>query len=352
MQVNDHIETTTGPWLDLRSDTVTHPTDKMRRAMALAPVGDDVYGDDLTTLALERSAAEIFQKEAALFVPSGTFGNQLALMTHCRRGDEVIVGEDAHIVIHEVGAAAVLAGVNLKTLPTNRGHMAPEAISRAVRTDDIHYPETGLICLENAHGCGAVLSEAYMAEVYALAKTHGIPLHVDGARIFNAAAANNTSVAKLAAHCDTINVCLSKGLCAPVGSLLIGPKAFIQRARKLRKLMGGGMRQTGILAAAGMIAIEEMGNRLMADHKRAEAMTELLATYGDIEVLRDFRDINMVFFKLPASKISEADFVEGMKAQGIKINGMEDGIYRFVTHYWITDTSLERLKTALDLLLR
>lgn len=338
-------------WVDLRSDTVTWPTDAMRRAMMTADVGDDVYGDDSTTQLLEQRAAALFGKEAALLVPSGTFGNQLAIMTHCRRGDEVIVGSDAHIVVHEVGAASVLSGVQLRMLPSELGKIPVEAIRRAIRGEDIHYPDTGLICLENAHGCGAVLPEAYMREVYSLARERGIPLHVDGARIFNAAAALGVGVDQLARHCDTINVCLSKGLCAPVGSLLVGPKAFIARARKLRKLMGGGMRQTGMLAAAGLIAIEEMAGRLVEDHQRAAAMAEILARFKEIEVLWDFRDINMVFFKLPEAVITEADFVQGLMDRGIKVNGSEDGIYRFVTHYWVDDAALMQLEKALGELL-
>ena len=337
--------------IDFRSDTVTQPTEAMRNAMANAIVGDDVYGDDSTTTELERYAAQLFGKEAALFVPSGTFGNQLALMTHCRRGDEVIVGQDAHIVVHEVGGAAVLAGVQLRMLPTTRGAMAIGAIKQAIRGSDIHYPDTGLICLENAHGCGAVLPLDYMASVSELAKAHGIPVHLDGARIFNAAVALNTTVDQLAQYCDSVNVCLSKGLCAPIGSLLIGSERFIERARKFRKLMGGGMRQTGILAAAGKIAVEEMWKRLGEDHLRASRMADILQSYSDIEVLYDYRDINMVFFKLSEAVISEVEFVKYLESAGITVNGMEDGMYRFVTHYWIDDGDLLILDSALNNLL-
>ncbi len=338
-------------FIDLRSDTVTHPTEAMRVAMAQAHVGDDVYGDDLCTSELEVLAATMFGKEAALFVPSGTFGNQLALMTHCRRGDEVIVGEDAHIVVHEVGGAAVLAGVQLRMLPTARGEMAIGAIESAIRGVDIHYPDTGLICLENAHGCGAVLSVDYMKAVHRLAKDRNIPIHLDGARIFNAATALNVSVKELSQYCDSINVCLSKGLCAPIGSLLVGNQTFIDHARKFRKLMGGGMRQTGILAAAGRIALEEMSKRLHEDHERAHRMAIMLDTFESIEVLWQFRDINMVFFRLPTTVISENDFVLGLESKGIKVNGMEDGVYRFVTHYWIDDDDIQALQIALAELL-
>ena len=213
--------------IDIRSDTVTHPTEAMRSAMASALVGDDVYGDDLTTIELEKKAAEILNKEAALFVPSGTFGNQLAILTHTRRGDEIILGHDSHILMHEVGGAAVIAGVQLRSITTEYGSMNPDALHGLIRTQDIHYPDTGLICLENAHGSGRVVPLENMKAVYSLAKTKGIPLHLDGARIFNAATSLEVEAKEITAYCDSANICLSKGLCAPIGSILVGSHDFI-----------------------------------------------------------------------------------------------------------------------------
>lgn len=337
--------------IDLRSDTVTQPTKAMRQAMFEAPVGDDVYGDDLTTIELETYAAALFGKEAALFVPSGTFGNQLALLTHTKRGDEVILGEDAHIVVHEVGAASVIAGVQLKTISSNNGTLSPEAVQKAIRQNDIHYPQTGLICLENAHGCGRVISIENMAQIHKIGKANGIPLHLDGARIFNAATRLGVSPFEIAKHCDTLNVCLSKGLCAPVGSILLGSAYFIEKARKNRKLMGGGMRQTGILAAAGLIALKEMPACLDKDHQLADLLAETLSQFDGIQVEWSQRDINMVFFSLSETRIKEDDFINGLKELGFLVNGMEDGLYRFVTHHWVSADDIKNLGLALNKLL-
>ncbi|HBD65179.1 MAG TPA: threonine aldolase, partial [Clostridiales bacterium] len=270
-------------YIDLRSDTVTMPTDEMRQAIANAEVGDDVYGDDPTINKLEKLAAEKVGKEAALFVPSGTFGNQLAILTHTRRGQEIIVGVNNHIVLHEVGASAVIAGVQLRTLETKNGTMNPADVENAIRVDDIHEPETGLICVEEAHGCGAVVPLSALNEIKKIGEKHGIPVHMDGARIFNAAVSLGVDVKEVAACCDTLMFCLSKGLAAPAGSMVAGSKAFIDRARKYRKLMGGGMRQVGLLAAAGIIALEKMTERLGEDHENAKYMAERLSEIPGIE---------------------------------------------------------------------
>lgn len=285
-------------FIDLRSDTVTMPTDEMRQAIANAEVGDDVYGDDPTVNKLEKLAAEKVGKEAALFVPSGTFGNQLAIITHTRRGQEVIVGKDNHIVLHEVGASAVIAGVQLRTLETLNGVMSPKDVKNAIRPDDIHEPETGLICVENAHGCGAVVPMSTLKEIKEIAESNSIPVHMDGARIFNAAAALGVDAREVAACCDSVMFCLSKGLAAPAGSMLAGSREFIGRARKYRKLMGGGMRQIGILAAAGIIALEKMTDRLNEDHENAKYLAEELSKLPGVHVMRDRLDIDMVFFKM------------------------------------------------------
>lgn len=319
-------------YIDLRSDTVTMPTEEMRQAMANAEVGDDVYGDDPTINKLEKLAAEKVGKEAAIFVPSGTFGNQLALFTHTRRGQEVIIGKNNHIVVHEVGASAVIAGVQLRTLETINGVMNPKDVEKAIRVDDIHEPETGLICVEEAHGCGAVVPLETLKQIKKIAEKHSIPVHMDGARIFNAAVSLGVDAKEVAACCDTVMFCLSKGLSAPAGSMLAGSKAFIDKARKNRKLMGGGMRQVGILAAAGIIALEKMTARLHEDHENAKYMAEKLSEIPGVEVIKERMDIDMVFFTMGEDVIPEKVLVEKFLEKNIKINGSEDGEYRFVAH--------------------
>ncbi len=339
------------PMIDLRSDTVTQPTQAMREAMLTCPVGDDVYGDDPTVAELERLAAERCGKEAALFVPSGTMGNQLAVMTHTQRGDEVILGENCHIVIHEVGATAVLSGVCLRTLKTPDGILRAADVEKAIRVPDIHVPRTGLICLENALATGKAVPVAEMRVVYELAHSRGVPVHTDGARIFNAATALGVDVRELAACTDSMMFCLSKGLCAPVGSMLVGSTAFIEKARKNRKLLGGGMRQAGFLAAAGIIALQDMTARLADDHANARYMAGLLEQIDCLEVCKDNLDINMVFFKanLPEEKI--AALPDAMLARGVKINGIDEGLLRFVTNNDVTrgdiDTAIAALREIL-----
>lgn len=323
-------------YIDLRSDTVTLPTQKMREAMYKAEVGDDVYGDDPTVKDLEDYAAKILGKEAALFVPSGTFGNQLALLIHCKRGDEVILGDDCHIVMHEVGGAGVIAGVQLRTLPSNRGELNPKEVEDRIRTSDIHYPDTGLICLENAHSNGRVISLKNMEEIFNIAKSNNIPVHLDGARIFNAATYLNVEPKEITKYCDTVMFCLSKGLCAPVGSILAGSKSFIQKARKGRKLMGGGMRQAGVLAAAGLIALKEMIEPLKEDHSNARIMAEELSKIPGIVVNLEDVHINMVFFHIEGTGIEVSSLVEEFYKRGIKINPDENGMLRFVTNHWTT----------------
>lgn len=328
-------------FIDLRSDTVTMPTEEMRQAIANAEVGDDVYGDDPTINKLEKLAAEKVGKEAAIFVPSGTFGNQLALLTHTRRGQEVILGKNNHIVVHEVGASAVIAGVQLRTLETNNGTMDPKDVEKAIRVDDIHEPETGLICVEEAHGCGAVVSLENLKEIKQIAEKHSIPVHMDGARIFNAAVALGVDAKEIAACCDTVMFCLSKGLAAPAGSMVAGSKAFIDRARKNRKLMGGGMRQVGLLAAAGIIALDKMTLRLHEDHENARYMAERLSEIPGVEVIKDRLDIDMVFFTMGEDIIPEKVLIEKFLEKNIKINGIDGGEYRFVAHIGVTKEDID-----------
>lgn len=330
-------------YIDLRSDTVTMPTEEMRKAMAYAEVGDDVYGDDPTLNKLETLAANIAGKEAALFVPSGTMGNQIGVMTHTLRGDEVILGENSHIAVHEVGATAVLSGVQLRTIKSPDDILYPETIRNAIRMDDIHEPRTGLICLENALANGTVVPLDVMKEVYVIAKQHNIPVHLDGARLFNAATYLKVKATDITQYTDSVMFCLSKGLCAPVGSILAGPKVFIDKARKNRKLLGGGMRQAGILAAAGIIALEEMTKRLDMDHENAKYMAKRLLEIPGVELNIDKVQIDMVFFKLDSSYISPDTLVNKLFRKGIKISEPELGLYRFVTNNDISKKDIDYL---------
>lgn len=329
--------------LDFRSDTVTKPTKEMREAMAQAFVGDDVYGDDPTMLELEALACEMTGKEAALFVPSGTFGNQVAIMTHTRPSDEVIVLEDSHIVLHEAGAAAQLSGVNLRYAKSDLGEYEEENLRFLIREEDIHHPRTSLICLENAHGNGRVIPLDALAMVRKVADEHGLPVHLDGARLFNAATALEVEAKEICKYVDTVTFCLSKGLCSPVGSILCGTKEFIHRARFNRKRMGGGMRQVGILAAAGLISLREMTKRLEEDHDHANYLGLLLDDIEGIQVLWDRLDINLVYFKVPGVD----DLHERLLERDILMNGLDLGEYRAATHHGITREDIDRLIIAI-----
>lgn len=330
--------------IDLRSDTVTQPTEEMRIAMASAIVGDDVYGEDPTVNRLEQLAARMVGKEAALFIPSGTFGNQLAIFTHTNRGDEIIVEKSAHIKKYEVAAAAVLSGVQLEAIEGTLGKMPVEAIENAIRdSNDIHFPPTRLICLENATGVGTVLDLAYMQEVRMLADRYQIPIHLDGARLFNAATSLNVSAKDICSTVDSVMFCLSKGLCAPVGSILAGTKDFIERARKNRKLMGGGMRQAGILAAAGIIALEKMTKRLKEDHDNARYLANQLETIPGLRVDRERLDINMVFVRFDESVYLPTDYVTKFLERGIKVGDLRQGELRLVTHHGIRPEDIDRV---------
>lgn len=329
--------------IDFRSDTVTRPTQRMRDAMYRAEVGDDVYGDDVTVNKLQEYVADLCGMEAALFVPSGTFCNQLSLFTHCNRGDEVILADECHIVQHESGSAAIIAGVNLRTLPTINGKMDLEKIERAIRKEEnIHYPDTKLICLENAFSDGTVIDIEYMRSVKKLANKYNLKVHLDGARFFNAVTSLNCDVKEITQNVDSINICLSKGLCAPIGSILVGTKEFIKNATKKRKIMGGGMRQVGILAAAGQIAVKEMRLRLVEDHDNARYLAERLEIISGIEVLKNKLDINMVFFRIRDEKLRVMFTEENFAKYGIIINPEEDGLFRFVTHYYITRECIDQ----------
>jgi len=329
--------------IDLRSDTVTQPTDEMRQAMAAAIVGDDVYEDDPTVQKLERLSAEITGFEAALFVPSGTMANQLAIMAHTKRGDEIIVGANSHIVAHEVGGAAVLAGVSYRIVDNPNHMITGQDIQTHVRADDIHYPDTGLVCVENALSNGTVVPLAVMEDMYAAAKRHDLPVHLDGARLFNAAVHLGVDAKEITRYCDSVMFALSKGLCAPVGSMLCGSGLFIKRARKYRKLLGGGMRQVGILAAAGIIGLETMTKRLDEDHENALYLAKRLAELPNVVLDLSTVHVNMVFFSINRPGFDHGAFSEHLLAKGIKINPGENGVYRFVTHNGVSRGDLDRV---------
>lgn len=336
--------------IDLRSDTVTVPTDEMRKAMFQAVVGDDVYGDDATINELERLAAERFGKEAALFMPTGTMSNQTAVFTWVKnRGDEVILPDNCHVVVHEAGAAAVIAGAQLRTVQNVAGEMPLDIVEHYIRKDpkDIHQPSTALITYENADSDGQVRCVEYMKSVWELAKNYNLPVHIDGARIFNAAAYLGVDVAQMAQYADSISVCLSKGLCAPVGSVLVGPKTFIDLARRKRKILGGGMRQAGILAAAGIIALTSMTDRLQQDHDNAAYMAQRLTEVKGLDVYRERQQINMVFFKLKDYPLDSAALVKYMANHNVIINGEDNGMMRFVSHAYV---SREEIDTVIDLM--
>jgi threonine aldolase len=338
-------------WVDLRSDTVTVPTPEMREAMAKAEVGDDVYGDDPTVNRLQALAAERMGKEAALFVPSGTMGNLAAILSHCGRGDEVILGDKAHSFVFEAGGTAALGGVHPRTVPNlANGEMALEAIEAAIRPGgDDHFPVTRLVCLEDTHNLcwGSVLSPAYIRDVAELSRAHGLKLHMDGARIFNAAAACGVPAADLVADADSVTFCLSKALCAPVGSVLCGDAAFVERAHRMRKQLGGGMRQAGILAAAGIVALEKMAGRLGEDHARARRLADALSSVPGIAVENPVPESNMVYLAFdPDADLSAKAVVEGLAAQRIRTTPRGTLGMRLVTHFWIDDEAVERTVEA------
>jgi threonine aldolase len=339
--------------IDLRSDTVTLPTPAMREAMARAEVGDDVMGEDPTVNRLEEMAAARMQKDAALFVASGTMANLVALLTHCNRGDEMIVGDKAHMFINEVGGMAALGGIHPRTLPNQPDStLALDDIKNAIRGDNVHWPRTKLVALENTHNAcnGSPLSPAYMRSVYDLARARNIRVHTDGARIFNAAVALGVPVHELTRSTDTISFCLSKGLSAPVGSLLCGTRDFIAEARRNRKMVGGGMRQAGIIAAAGIVALETMIDRLAEDHANAKRLAEGLADLPGIELDPGRVQTNIVFFDL-SNRMTARQLADRVARDGVLIGVNAERRIRVVTHYGIErddiDTSLGVINRAM-----
>jgi threonine aldolase len=333
--------------IDLRSDTVTQPSAAMRHAMAEAAVGDDVYGEDPTVNRLEQRAAAIFEKEAALFVPTGTMGNQIAVRLHTQHGQEVICERRAHIVDWEMAMVSAFSGCQLRQVEGERGVLRWERIAAAIAAPIYYRAQTGLIALENTHNMagGTVTPLAVLEEVWAGAAERGLPVHLDGARVFNAAAALGTPVSALTRGFATVMFCLSKGLCAPVGSLLVGSRALIERGRSIRKMLGGGMRQAGVLAAAGLIALEEMPSRLHDDHANARWMAEQIAGMGGCMIDLETVQTNIVIFR-PEGKTA-AEIVAGLKAQGVLCGTASAEEVRFVTHRDVDRTACERAISAL-----
>lgn len=323
--------------IDLRSDTVTKPTPEMREAMAQAPVGDDVFGDDPTVNRLEQLAAEMLGKEAAIYAPSGTQTNLIALLAHCQRGDEYIVGQAAHTYRYEAGGAAVLGSIQPQPLDFNPdGTFDLERVKQAIKPDDYHFARTKLLCAENTHN-GQALPLDYFPRVTELAELHGLNLHLDGARIFNAAVKSEVEVSEISRYFGTVSVCLSKGLGAPVGSVLCGDKATIGRARRWRKMVGGGMRQAGIIAAAGIYALEHNSARLQTDHDNARKLAEGLAGIDGFTVEYGPSQTNMVFVTPPAEKV--AGLQSYCAEQGIVILG--GSRIRLVTHLDVSEADID-----------
>lgn len=343
-------------YIDLRSDTITQPTPAMREAMARAEVGDDVYGEDPTINRLQAISAQMLGKEAGLFVPSGTMGNLAAMLAHCNRGDEIILGDMAHTFLYEAGGTAALGGIHPHTIPNRPdGTLNLDEIRAAIRPDNQHFPITRLIALENTHNrCGgSALTVEYTQSVSDLAREHDLRLHLDGARIFNAAAALNVDVADLTAAVDSVTFCLSKALCAPVGSVLCGSKDFISRAHRIRKQLGGGMRQAGGLAAAGIVALNEIVPRLGEDHARAQALARGLAQIPGVRLDTEKPATNMVYLTVDEGGVLSAqDIAKELWKLDVRVLVIEPERIRLVTHYWIDDEAVRTTVKAFEEVLK
>lgn len=324
--------------LDFRSDTVTLPTKKMMEKMMEAELGDDVYGDDVTVNKLQDLAAETMGKEAALFVPTGTMGNLLAVMSHTTPGQEVILEENCHIYLYEVAGIARIAGVQAKPIKGINGEMKVEDVESAIRKENIHFPETGLICLENTHNMagGMAISLKKMKEIYGVARRNDIPIHLDGARIFNAAEYLGVDVKEISQYADSVMFCFSKGLGAPVGSILVGSEQFIKGARKYRKMLGGGMRQVGIIAAAGITALEEMVAGLKIDHDNARLLAEKLNEIEGISIDIDKVHTNIVNVDFSSFGLNTSELIPRFAEKDLLVGPCNDKVIRFVTHKDVT----------------
>ncbi|MGM1058984.1 GntG family PLP-dependent aldolase [Saccharothrix sp. Mg75] len=333
-----------GRRIELRSDTFTLPTAEMMAAMAAAPLGDDVYGEDPTVVALEAEAASVLGKPAGCYLPSGTMANLASILVHCPRGTKVIVGEQSDIYVYEAGGASVCGGVVYHPVPNlHDGSLDPDALVAAFPTDpgDPQFALPALLCLENPqnHAGGKVLSQAYLADTAAFAHAHGVPVHVDGARIFNAAAATGVDAADIAAHADSVQFCLSKGLGAPIGSVVVGPEAFVAGVRRVRKMLGGGMRQAGVVAAAGLVGLRDRG-RLAEDHATARRLAEGLSAIPGITLDGD-ADINMVFFRVTAHGWDSTALIGAAREHGIDLAELGPGRIRAVTHLGVDTADVD-----------
>lgn len=329
--------------IDLRSDTVTRPTPAMRKAMAEAEVGDDVYGDDPTVIRFQEIAAEMLGTEAALFLPSGTQSNLCALLSHCERGDEYIVGQHAHTYMYEGGGAAVFGSIQPQPLDfMSDGSLDLEQVAACIKPDDPHFAKTKLLCLENTQG-GKVLPLGYLAEARSLADTYGLGLHLDGARVFNASVKLGVPVTDISRHFDSISVCLSKGLCAPVGSVLCGTNEIIESARRWRKMLGGGMRQAGVLAAAGILSLTEQVQHLHEDHDNAQQLARALGDLPGLEIDQNAVQTNMIFARV--SESSRPRLIAEMADQGVLVSGRRDTL-RIVTHFDFKGEQIEPVAAA------
>ena len=340
--------------VDLRSDTITLPTPSMRKAMAEADVGDDVFGEDPTVNRLEEMAAERLGKDAGLYVSSGTMANLVCQLTHCGRGEEMILGDQAHIFFYEQGGSSAVGSIHPRTVPNQPdGKLLLEDIKAAVRTENVHFPVTRLVVLENTHNrCnGAPLDSDYLQSVRRLADTYNLKIHMDGARLFNAAAALDVPAAELADAADSVSFCLSKGLAAPVGSVVCGSRSFIDRARRARKVLGGGMRQAGIVAAAGIVALTEMTARLSDDHANARHLAQGLATLEDITVEPAVVRTNIVFFEIMREDVTAEQLANTLAIEGVRVLPTGSQRLRAVTHYHISaqdiDHALEVIRKVL-----
>ena len=337
--------------IDLRSDTVTLPTKEMREAISNAELGDDVFQEDPTINNLEKLAAKKFNKEAAIFLPSGTMANLVAVLTHCNRGDEVILGDQSHTFLYEAGGISSFGGVHSRQLKNhNDGTIHLNDIKNAIRKKDVHFPPSRLICLENTHNrCfGMPLETNYVNEVADIAKNNDMSVHVDGARIFNAAVATGSTVADLTKNVDSVSFCLSKGLSAPSGSLLCGDKNFIHRARFNRKALGGGMRQAGILAAAGVVAIDIMSEKIIEDHQNAKALADGIAKIDGIIIETEKIKTNIIYFKLDHPKINSESLLDIMSKKNIRFFELGPNWFRLVTHSGISKENIDYVISEFD----
>ncbi|UCG30410.1 MAG: low-specificity L-threonine aldolase [candidate division WOR-3 bacterium] len=340
--------------IDLRSDTVTLPTEEMRDSIRNAELGDDVFGDDPTINKLQEFSAELMGKEAGLLVSSGTMGNLVCVLTHCRRGEEVILGDKSHMFLNECGSMSAVGGVHPHTIANGSdGKMRIEDIESAIRGINDHWPRTRLICLENTHNrCyGAPLDSDYIASVCELAHSRGLKVHLDGARVFNAVVALGVEVMDLVRHVDSLSFCLSKGLSAPVGSVVCGARGFVAEARRNRKLLGGGMRQAGIIAAPGIVALSKMISRLAEDHKNARRLAEGIAQIPGLSIELDKVWTNIVYFDIKTDKMTADELVTKLTEKGVMTLATGTTRFRMVTHYGIGADDIDRTLAALTLVM-